>query len=258
MNVPKCRTPYNARNARTARRLPRRSACACLRRPPHNRDEPTQSDSVLSCTWTTKPPPRARSAPSVNNTYDFAIGTAQPRSASPPIDACASNGSATTARSEDLRAIAPPCRGGPACRLPIASRRCVALRRAHRAVARRERRRLWSRAPSSPARSGPGAPLPRHRGGQRSLLHTGSRPMAGALQRSNRLASDHSPGQTPRRVRSHQCLHGLAPTATAFILDARLSRLSRLSRTLATLATLATPAQRFPARQRSGHRCEYS
>ena len=51
--------------------------------------------------------------------------------------------------------------------------------------------------------------------------------------------ADHSPGQTPGRVRSHQCLHGLAPSATALIPDARAARRHPL----------------FPARQRIGRRC---
>ena len=67
---------------------------------------------------------------------------------------------------------------------------------------------------------------------------TGSRPMV-APPASN---ADHSPGQTPRRARAHQCLHGLAPSATALIPDARAARRHQL----------------FPARQRTGHRCEYS
>ena len=54
--------------------------------------------------------------------------------------------------------------------------------------------------------------------------------------------ADHSPGQTLGRVRSHQCVHGLAPSATALIPDARP----------------APRHQLFPARQRSGHRCENS
>ena len=53
---------------------------------------------------------------------------------------------------------------------------------------------------------------------------------------------DNSPGQTPSRARTHQCVHGLAPSATALIPDAKAARRHPL----------------FPARQRIGGRCEYS
>ena len=50
---------------------------------------------------------------------------------------------------------------------------------------------------------------------------------------------DNSPGQTPSRARTHQCVHGLAPSATALIPDAKAARRHPL----------------FPARQRIGRRC---
>ena len=40
------------------------------------------------------------------------------------------------------------------------------------------------------------------------------------MPRRQRQNPDRSPGQTPRRVRAHQCLQGLAPSATDFILEA--------------------------------------
>ena len=77
---------------------------------------------------------------------------------------------------------------------------------------------------------------------ERSLLHTGSRPMA-APPASN---ADHSPGQTPGRVRSHQCGHGLAPSATALIPDARAARRHQLSLRVSAPGTDANTPSAHP------------